>query len=272
MGNNILVPTDFSDVCTYALGHAVNIARANGFILNVIHVADKDSNETGLNTARLKLEAIKESYMLNEGMEIRTHLLEGSIFVEIPKMEKEVRARMTVMGTHGKKGLQNLTGAYILKILERIHSPGLICQEKVTHPSWEKIIIPIFPGITIETILKQLSHFASLKDQQIHLFTIKESSAAFNQELENIIASFHSHYKDIKKTSVITSKAPAEGSFAMQLMDYAISQRADLIVYYNNTREKQQVFLLGPWDEVLLFNKARIPVLSVKPNQFLSTK
>jgi hypothetical protein len=64
-------------------------------------------------------------------------------------------------------------------------------------------------------------------------------------------------------------QAEEEGHFAKQLVDYSVKKQAHLILIMTNAVQEKPEFILGPWDENIIFNKAQIPVMCINPPKII---
>ncbi|HXV79940.1 MAG TPA: universal stress protein [Candidatus Binatia bacterium] len=134
-----LVPIDFSKHSELALGHALELARANGGKLLLVHVilnpnvpvplrrSYEEIVEKGVN---LEMEKLVRCYRLKPG-EYRVVLLWGSDAAEVvAEQARKSRASMIIMGSHGRTGLQHLIlGSVAEKTLRYAHCPVLIVKK-----------------------------------------------------------------------------------------------------------------------------------------------
>jgi hypothetical protein len=105
----ILVPWDFSEVANFALQHAIIFAKKIGNELILIHIAKKEKEITNLTqNFNILVEEINQNYGIKPSFIIR----EGNIFSTITEIADTMSAKLVVMGTHGIKGMQKLTGSY----------------------------------------------------------------------------------------------------------------------------------------------------------------
>lgn len=115
----ILVPVDFSKGSEQAIGKAVELGRALGAKLHLLHayqlpvfalpdaavtmsptyVADLTSN------AQAALDRHRDA-LVPEGIEVETSVVEGLAASTIVERAAKVGATMIVMGTHGRSGFQ----------------------------------------------------------------------------------------------------------------------------------------------------------------------
>jgi len=115
---NILYATDFSSHSNQAYFHAVALAEGHGASLTILHVCQARPvimgegmmPATGVESEdvdywRRQLEQIRP---VNDGIEVRHVLLEGSPAEEIIRYATEQAMDLIVMGTHGRTGLERL--------------------------------------------------------------------------------------------------------------------------------------------------------------------
>ena len=58
------------------------------------------------------------------------------------------------------------------------------------------------------------------------------------------------------------------GDFTKNVIDYAATQNADLIMIMTNPDKNFKSFLLGSYDEELMFNIPQIPVMCINPRKY----
>jgi len=115
---NILYATDFSSHSNQAYFHAVALAEGHGASLTILHVCQARPVIMGegmmpaigvesedVDYWRRQLEQIRP---VNDGIEVRHVLLEGSPAEEIIRYATEQAMDLIVMGTHGRTGLERL--------------------------------------------------------------------------------------------------------------------------------------------------------------------
>ena len=115
MNDLILVPTDFSEVCNNATEQAAKAAKYFDYKIVLLHVLDKNSpKKLEVETKLANLSANKSK---EYGIEVDVEVVEGDIFSVIPDRAKELGAKLMFLGTHGKVGMQKLTGSFALKVI-----------------------------------------------------------------------------------------------------------------------------------------------------------
>lgn len=116
----ILCPVDFSPSSERALDFAVDLAKALGAELDLLHVyqlpvyalPDGAMMAGPEFTTRVTTESQRALTELCEsrasGVITKTHLIEGIPYREIVRMGEDLGAGLIVVGTHGRTGLRHL--------------------------------------------------------------------------------------------------------------------------------------------------------------------
>ena len=64
------------------------------------------------------------------GIKINTKVLEGTIFTALTEYADDTKADFVIMGTHGIKGVQKLTGSWALKVIAGSNVPFIVVQDE----------------------------------------------------------------------------------------------------------------------------------------------
>lgn len=138
----ILTAVDFSECSDAALDMAIGLARTFGAALHVVHsfelpipavspyeVAIPDAFlEEARKAAQRRLEQAGER-VRGQGLEVSTHLAEGSPSPAIVRVAEEVGADLIVMGTHGHTGFKHLVLGSVAERTQR-HAPCSVLTVK----------------------------------------------------------------------------------------------------------------------------------------------
>ena len=131
--DTILVPWDFTEVTENALQHAVKLSSYLKNKIQLIHIVktakQKEEAENKLNQ---DIERLTAKYHINLEPVVR----EGSLFHEISNYASNQNVSLVIMGTHGIKGVQKLTGSWALKVIVGSKVPFIVVQ---TPPSKKEI-------------------------------------------------------------------------------------------------------------------------------------
>jgi len=142
----ILCPVDFSEFSNAALEDAAGLAKAVGGELTLLHAFQNPAyvlpmqGYVGLGEdfftklrGQLEDEVASQARPLREqGIAVRTDVLEGVPYKVIVDQAKEMQADLIVMGTHGRTGLAHaLTGSVAERVVRLAHCPVLVTKRSV---------------------------------------------------------------------------------------------------------------------------------------------
>jgi nucleotide-binding universal stress UspA family protein len=266
----ILVPTDFTPVTLNAIHHAVKMAENLDFKVALLHVINKDTlaalgkGNTG-KAVEEKLREIIAQFKATSSVEMEYIFREGSIFDVISEVAGEIKAFFMVLGTHGKKGFQHLFGSYALKVITQSPAPVIVVQKKaIGEHGYKKIVFPI----SLYTEARQQVFYAVVSNMlfgsEILIFQQKGVASSDSYKLDIVASQIKEEFqKNGVKFSL--TKAEKSNNFSKELIDFAVSNDADLIMMMTDSSIDNPNFDNSSWSEKLLFNTAQIPVLSINP-------
>ncbi|MFO7923985.1 MAG: universal stress protein, partial [Bacteroidales bacterium] len=194
----------------------------------------------------------------------------GNIFTSIGEIADEIDAVMVVMGTHGMKGMQKLTGSWALKVIVSSKVPFVVVQSPPEDNKFEDIVLPIdFRSEDKEKVnwlVYLYKHFSS----RIHIIKTSKSDKRLLKGVNANIA-FTRKILDQKhvKFDIITS--PGKKTLAKETIDYAIKINADLIVIMTTKNIGFTDYVMGADEQYIIANSAKIPVMCINPRIGLTT-
>src|SRR6056297_1691201 len=124
--DTILVPWDFTQVAEYALQHAIKISTHLKNRIQLIHVV---KNEKLLEESHEKMEKTVEKLSSQYQIDLDPVVLHGSLFHVVSDYASANNVSIVVMGTHGIKGMQKVTGSWALKVIVGSKIPFIVVQE-----------------------------------------------------------------------------------------------------------------------------------------------
>ncbi len=269
MNDIILVPTDFSEVCANAANQAAEAAKLLNQKVLLLHVINSDTK------AFLKNESLPAGSIDEKLQEIASQLSakydvvvefltrEGSIFTVIGEVAKDLGVSMVYLGTHGKVGLQHLTGSFALKVVTSSPAPTIVVQKRAFSEGYKQIVLPLTSEAGPLDKTRWAVYIAKKFNATIHIYLVTDASdAVYNASKQ--IAGY------LAKNNIKYTERTAEKSknFSKQVVDYATSLNADLIMIMTNPDKGFGTFLLGSYDEDIIFNTSQIPVMCINPRKF----
>lgn len=276
--NNILVPTDFSDVAKNALGHALKIADVYKNEITLLNIQD-DGGLFGLfGGSQEKLELIKEavdnkmdklieeSKALFPNVKINKLIKYGKVYKVIVDVSEEGNYDSIVMGTNGASGLQQITGSNASRVINYAKIPVVVVKEQpIGNKGYEKIVLPIDLSRESRQKVTWAIHLAKKFNSTIHV--IYENSS--NDEFRSRIFGAVNQTQDILSQNganyivrgLDEEKYP--DSFAEDTLAYADEIQADLIMIMTQQEKGFSEFLLGSYAQQIVNHASKVPVMCI---------
>ena len=263
----IIVPTDFSEVCGNAINQAAGAAKHLQYKLVLLHVIDKNTRSFLKNEGQAadyvnkQLESIAASVIADFGIEVDTIAKEGDIFSTISEVATEVDASLMYLGTHGKVGMQKLTGSYAIKVVTSSPVPVIVVQKRQFDGPYHEIVFPITSDSGIWEKTEWAVHIAKQFKATIKIY--QNAGEAIDKVVSGITSHFHKN--DVKYTIDVAQKS---SGFSNQVIDFATTNNTDMILIMTNPGKGVTSFILGSYDEEMIFNTSQIPVMCVNPRDY----
>lgn len=256
----LLTPVDFTEVSEYAIVHAVEMAKSINAKVILLHIV-KDGSE--IKKARQKLQVhmdeLSEKY---PDVTIQSIIRIGDIYNDVSNAAIENGAHLIIMGTHGMKGAQFLTGSRALKVVGDSEVPFLIIQKGLPDFSGiDNILVPL----TLEKYTKQkLSHvkfIAKYFDSKAILTVPKEKDEFLRNKLTRDLKYSEQYFKE--------AGIPYEGfevdgkNEVDSYINLVDKYNIDLIVVMNHS---EGLFpAIGNSVQEIITNKKKVPIFLINP-------
>ncbi|HRO98673.1 MAG TPA: universal stress protein [Flavobacteriales bacterium] len=264
--NKILVPTDFTKVADVAINHAMKLAEHTAAEVYLLHVVPKQ-NEVDEARQRLEIE-VERARKWNDSIPVHKLVRVGSIFDDIGDAAAEIAASLIVMGTHGMRGMQFLTGSRALRVITSSNVPFIVVQERsIKDGGYDSIVVPLDLHKETRQKLTIVADMAKTFNSKVHLITPHEEDEFLKKQLLNHIK-FANQYLDergIKHDAVIASED--SGDFVKAVIKHAVAVDADLITIMNLAQGNIFGVLGVPYEQEIITNEAQIPVMCMNPRE-----
>jgi nucleotide-binding universal stress UspA family protein len=259
--HQILVPHDFTPVANNALEHALVIAKVMDNAISLIHIVKEESE---IEHANEKCKEIAEKTFKDHFIKPHVIVREGTIFTTIADVAKEINANLVIMGTHGLKGMQKLTGSWALKVIIGSPVPFVIVQDKPRHKRFEKVVFPI--DFRLEN--KEKNHWVNYlySYYKAKFFIIKQDvkDKSFKARVQSNL-SFAKKFFDGKGIDYELYTAPGKTKFWKETIKYAQDIEADLLLIMTTRDINVTDYILGADEQKIIANSAKIPVMCINP-------
>jgi nucleotide-binding universal stress UspA family protein len=259
----ILVPTDFTKVGDTAIEHAVAVSRATNADIHVLHIVEDKSK---LVEARKRLSELVEKVSKETGAKLSPMVRIGNIFEDIDSVANEIEASLIIMGTHGLRGMQFITGSRALKIVTHSSVPFIIVQETgIKETGYDDIVVPLDLNQNTKQKLKIVANMSEYFNSRVHLISPNETDEYLKNQLTRNI-NYAKNFLEEKGIEFTVKTAEEKSSaFVKAVVNYAKSIDADLISIMNFYEKSLMGILGGGYEQQMITNEAQIPVLVINP-------
>jgi nucleotide-binding universal stress UspA family protein len=275
--NNILVPTDFSEIAHNALGHALKIADVYKNEITLLNIQD-EGGLFGLFGSDEKMGLIKEAVDMKmdkliaesaqsfPNVKINKRFETGKIYKVITEIAEKENFDSIVMGTNGASGLQQITGSNASRVINYAKVPVVVVKDQsISKSGYEKIVLPIDLSRESRQKVSWAVHLAKRFNSVIHV--IYENSS--NPEVKGRIFAAVNQTQDIlsaNNANYIVRGLDEEkypDSFAEDTLAYASEINADLIMIMTQQEKGFSEFLLGSYAQQIVNHSGKVPVMCI---------
>ncbi len=275
--NNILVPTDFSEIAQNALGHALKIADVYKNEITLLNIQD-EGGLFGLFGSDEKMGLIKEAVEMKmdkliaesaksfPNVKINKRFETGKIYKVITEIAEKENFDSIVMGTNGASGLQQITGSNASRVINYAKVPVVVVKDQsISKNGYEKIVLPIDLSRESRQKVTWAIHLAKRFNSVIHV--IYENSS--NNEVKGRIFAAVNQTQDLlseNNANYIVRGLDEEkypDSFAEDTLAYASEINADLIMIMTQQEKGFSEFLLGSYAQQIVNHSGKVPVMCI---------
>jgi nucleotide-binding universal stress UspA family protein len=260
----IVVPWDFTHVAEHALAHAAKISRMVGNEICLLHIVDHriSHNDEAAKIAHLNKKADELGKIYN--MPIASHISKGSIFRAITEFAHDKEASLVVMGTHGIKGMQKLTGSWALKVIVKSKVPFIVVQDPpVTLDRYHNIVFPVDFRNENKEKMKMAIFMGKYFDSKVHILKTLPTDKILAKKT-NVNLNFAIKYLIQNNIDYEIHDVP-KGDLAQKTIDFAQKINADLILIVTTKNITFADYVVGASEQYIIANSSKIPVCCVNP-------
>jgi len=257
----ILVPFDFTQVTGYALEHAVKVCKTVDNDVTLLHIVKEESEVA---EAQKKLHHVADEAFTKFFIKPATIVRVGSIFSTIGEVADEVDASLVIMGTHGIRGMQKLTGSWALKVIVSSKVPFVVVQEPPRTGKFEKVVFPIDFRREEKEKNQWVSYLAKHYNSKFYLIKKESKDRVFKAKIASNLA-FTRKFLDSKEVRYEIKTAPGKKKFSEETIEFAKETDADLILVMTTRGINLADYVLGADEQRIIANSAKIPVMCVNP-------
>ena len=256
----ILTPVDFTEVSEFAIDHAIHMAETIGAKLLLLHIV-KEASEMKKSQQKLQvhLDELKDQY---PDVDVQGIIRIGDIYNDISNAAIENGAQLIIMGTHGLKGFQFITGSRALKVVSDSVIPFLIIQKGAPKFSgFKNIMVPLSLEKNSKQKLSYVKTIAEYFNSKIFLTVPKEKDEFLENKLTRDFAFSKQFFKEANldfEGHHLESKNDVNA-----YIDFAKKYDIDLFVIMNHTDSILPV--ISNDVQEIITNDDKIPTFLINP-------
>ncbi len=219
-----LVPIDFSPITRNALSHALQIQRAIGGTIELLHII---SGENDRKSAEIRLSDVIASLEPEETKVVSSKVKVGDIFKDIATEAEQGDAQLLIMGTHGAKGLQKILGSYAIKVISSSKTPFIVTQSTGPRNRIERIVLPVDLSKESVQIVRFAADIAKKFKAEVHIVCKPQTDEWLSNKLRNNI---NASKLVLKQEGIVHEVVTLPGKQALHLevQNYGDLHNADL--------------------------------------------
>ncbi len=266
----IIILWDFSEVAENALLHGIKIAKMAHNDLRLLHIINKDVKQDEKEKIRQKLDKVAARILSKHSITISSVILEGSIFSTISKYATDEEANMVILGTHGLKGMQKLTGSWALKVIVGSEVPFIVARDKPhDQKKIRNIVFPIDFRSENKEKVSMAIYMGKYFDSKVHILKDPVTDKALARKI-NTNLNFAIKYLIQNNIEYDIHTLEKKGNFAKGTLKFAEKTKADLILIMTTKNINISDYMLGASEQYIIANSSKIPVMCVNPKTHLT--
>ena len=260
--NTVLVLVDFTPTAQKAAQQGVYFAKKFNSSITFCHVYDSAPSNDKLSQDMASYTALAQ----NSGVAFELSAPIGDFFAETELLTDRLNPSITVVGTHGKKGLkQNLFGAHIYKLANHVDGNLLIVSDdsNLVENGYKKVLMPVSAHTNYSEKVKGTTAILA-EGGHVDIFALHKPGMPLSDKVQNNIDNALALLKDANVNCGLLEQDAQKFSigFSKETFDVMEREQNDLITIMTKVSKEGGVF--GKIDkENLILNPAGIPVLCV---------
>ncbi len=276
--NNILVPTDFSEVADCALKHAIAVAKAYKNEITLMYIVEdgflggifsKSQSEIMRDAIVTKLNVKAQEIERETGIKVTTRAESGKVYKTISEIANAEKFDSIIMGSHGASGLEQIVGSNASRTIQYAEVPVVVVKStSLGAEGYKKIVMPFDLTIESKQKLEWGINIAQKFNSEIHIVYSKSDDEYLDAKMKANIAQVKHTLEDHKVKYVMYEfKDSVLDNFANEIHNYANIINADLIVAMTHTEKGISEMIIGTLTQQLVNRANNVAVMCIHPKE-----
>lgn len=276
--NNILVPTDFSEVADCALKHAIAVAKAYKNEITLMYIVEdgflggifsKSQSEIMKDAIVTKLNVKAQEIERETGIKVTTRAESGKVYKTIAEIANSEKYDSIIMGSHGASGLEQIVGSNASRTIQYAEVPVVVVKStSLGSEGYKKIVMPFDLTIESKQKLDWGINIAQKFHSEIHIVYSKSDDEYLDLKMKANIAQVKHTLEDHKVKFVMYEfNDSVLDNFANEIHNYANIINADLIVAMTHTEKGISEMIIGTLTQQLVNRANNVAVMCIHPKE-----
>lgn len=254
----ILIPIDFTKQSLAAIKQSYNLAKYTHSRLVLLHVFDKNGENSYDALNKLTLQTEKESGVPTQFMNVK-----GDIYEQTDKVAEEIKATLIIAGLESHMRFRQIIGSSASKLIRKAPCPMITIRGDDHRDGCENILLPLDLSAETREKVDVAIQFAKYFGASIRIVGVFNAEDA---DYENKLLAYTHQVKQFIKSKGIscTNKSIPAYDIATTVVEYANKIEADLIIIMNKQNLSVGEFFNGT-DSQKIVDISNIPVMTVQP-------
>jgi nucleotide-binding universal stress UspA family protein len=260
LNKTIVVPWDFTPVAENALKHAVRISKAFDRSIEMVHIANTETDSIDIQIITSELAEVAKKMSEKYDCTISHSVVKGELISALSDYARQNSASLVVMGTHGVKGLQKVSGSKAWKIIISSRIPFLVVHNTPSFSEKINNIVLCIAGKISEEKLNWAATISIYFNSHIHILKDRKRLDRNEQfKLDKFIKTLIQNNIKFEQFLIKTSRK----KYRIAIVDYARNTNADMIIIDTSRKVSFFDFFFGIEESFIIDNHAHIPVMCV---------
>ena len=258
MSNNLyIVPYDFTPVSDKAVQYALFLG---GHIATEIRLVHFTTDNVKAIKSTKEFEKVKERLNIPSTVVVSTQVKVGDVFSDLGKIAKKEKAQLIVMGTHGMRGFQRVSGSYAMKVVTSAEIPFLVVQKNTEIKEVENIVVPV--DLTKESlqIVSIAGDMSKIFKSKVHVLAEEQYDEMLSTRIKIRIGIVSKEYEE-RSINAKVNFLNSSGAYGKKIINYVKENNGGLIAIAYHSESLLPQF--DSFAQDLITNKLGLPVLIV---------
>lgn len=218
---------------------------------------------------KAKLEAKAKEIADGSGVKVHARVESGKVYKTVSKIANEDHFDSIIMGSNGASGLEQIVGSNASRTIQYAEVPVVVVKQNTAKAhGYKKIVMPIDLTIESRQKVEWAIHLGKKFNSEVNVVYTKSSDEYLQRKIALNINLVNHQLKDSGlEHKVFAMEDGLLDNFANEIMNYANTVSADLILVMTHTEKGISEMIIGTLTQQLVNRSQNIPVMCIHPHE-----